>query len=64
MVNISKEGLNARNKLDKTGTNETAFLDILEEIITSGTTPAEKILKKFSETWNGNVNKLIKELSY
>ena len=64
LVNISKEGLNTRNKLDKNGKNETAFLDILEEIITSGRTPAEKILQNFSEIWNGNVNKLIKELSY
>ena len=64
LINIAKQGLNARNKVDKRGNNETIYLDILEEIVESGKNPAEKMLNNYTKKWKGNINKLIENLSY
>ena len=64
LINYSKEGLNRRNITDGSGLNETHFLKVLEETTTEKMTPAEQLLLDYSNSWNGNITSLIKEMSY
>ena len=64
LINYSKEGLNRRNITDGSGLNETHFLKVLEETVTEKMTPAEQLLLDYSNSWNGNITSLIKEMSY
>lgn len=64
MINLAREGLNARNIKDSTGENETHFLKVLEDIIIKEKTPAEQLLEDFNNIWKGNITELIKNMSY
>ena len=64
LIAISKEGLRVRRMLDNSGQDETGYLEVLEEIISSGKTPAELMLYDFKNKWDKDINKLIKNLSY
>jgi len=64
LINFSREGLKTRNILDSKGRDETQYLSVLEEIVESGKTPADKILEDYRLKWKGNITNLIRELSY
>jgi glutamate--cysteine ligase len=52
---ISEGGLAARAKLNASGDNETGFLDPLREIIASGETPADRLLRHYHGAWKQDV---------
>ena len=64
LINFSIEGLKTRNILDAKGRDETQYLSVLEEIVQSEKTPADKLLENFRLKWKGDITSLIKELSY
>jgi glutamate--cysteine ligase len=64
ILDISSAGLAARNILDKSGNNETGFLDPLREIVASGKTPAEILLDKYANEWGGDLNRIYGEMSF
>ena len=64
LLAISKEGLRIRRILDNAGQDETGYLEVLEEIVSTGKTPAEVMLDNFNGKWKRNINMLIKDLSY
>lgn len=64
MVDISRQGLTARNMQDGNGDNEAHFIDNIAEISQSGRTNAEIMLDKFHGEWNGDINQIFKEYSY
>ena len=64
LVNYSKQGLNRRNITDGGTFNETHFLKVLEETINTKMTPAEQLLKDYSNVWEGNITNLVREMSY
>ena len=47
VLDISADGLTRRNQLNSAGDNEGGFLDPLREVVTTGTTPADRLLYKF-----------------
>ena len=49
LLNISKEGLENRDILNKQGKNETLFLNHLQKVIDKKTTNADHMISKFSE---------------
>lgn len=51
---IAREGLNRRNRLGASFTNETGYLSDLDEIVASGLTPAERLLDLYHGAWNGS----------
>ena len=63
-IAISKEGLRIRRILDSAGQDETGYLEVLEEIVSTGKTPAEVMLDNFNGKWERDINELIKDLSY
>ena len=60
---ISRAGLNARNRLNSMGDTEAGFLNPLDEIVSSGKVPAQRLLDKFHGEWNGDISRVY-ELSF
>ena len=61
---ISADGLSRRGFLNAAGDNEGGFLDPLREVVATGITPADRLLDKFTNEWNGDVNRVYAELSF
>jgi len=52
LLNLSKKGLESRDVLNKSGENETKFLNHLEKLIDNKTTNADHMINKFSKDEN------------
>jgi glutamate--cysteine ligase len=63
-LDISREGLRRRAALNGDGQDETRFLDVLQEIVDSGKTAAERKLDLFHGAWNGSVDPVFREFAY
>ena len=64
VLEVSRAGLANRQKMDRSGKDETMFLNVLDEIAKSGTTAADDMLAAYHGRWNGDVKKLYDEYSY
>ena len=64
LINLSEAGLQARNRLDASGANETSFLQPLRLTVESGKTPAEIKLDRFNTSWAGSVDPVYTEFAY
>jgi len=64
MLKLSRAGLVRRKHLDISGEDETRHLEILEDRLSRGTTPAQELLEKFYAAWNGSVDPIYAEESY
>ncbi|MXP30068.1 glutamate--cysteine ligase [Porphyrobacter algicida] len=60
VLSIARSGLTARARLNASGDNETGFLDTLEEIVTSGKVPAQRLLDKYHGEWGGDIKRVYK----
>jgi glutamate--cysteine ligase len=64
IIDLARNGLNARQRLNPAGDNETGFLTPLQEVAERGVTPAERKLALFNGAWNGSVDPVFTECSY
>ncbi len=64
VLEISSNGLAARNRLNSSGDNETGFLDPLREILASGKSPAEQLLDRYHNEWRGDITRVYDEKSF
>ncbi|MEM7493668.1 MAG: glutamate--cysteine ligase [Pseudomonadota bacterium] len=64
MLEQSRKGLSNRAKLSVSGDDETGFVSGLQEIAQSGITPAERLLKRYHEAWDGDVSPVFEEMAY
>jgi glutamate--cysteine ligase len=64
LLDLSRAGLAARNRLNSAGDNETGFLGPLQETAESGLTPAEVKLELFNTKWAGSVDPAFREFAY
>jgi len=64
LLELSRAGLRRRARFDAAGMDETGFLVPLQEIASSGITPAEKMLASYHGAWKGDVTKAYAEYSY
>jgi glutamate--cysteine ligase len=64
VLEISAAGLTNRARLNSAGDNEGGFLDPLREVVATGITPADRLLDKFNNDWNGDVRRVYSELSF
>ena len=64
LLELSRAGLRRRARLDAAGMDETGFLVPLQEIATSGITPAERMLASYHGVWKGDVTKAFADYSY
>ncbi|TCM17316.1 glutamate--cysteine ligase [Novosphingobium sp. PhB165] len=58
VLNISRSGLAARNRLNAGGDNETGYLEPLAEIVASGKVPAQRLLDLYNGEWGGDLSKI------
>jgi glutamate--cysteine ligase len=64
LLALSRQGLNARGRLNTAGDNESGFLAPLEQVAESGITPAERKLALYSEEWGESVDPLFSVYAY
>jgi glutamate--cysteine ligase len=63
-VEIARQGLKRRARLDGGFLDESAYLGTLEEIAATGRTPAQVLLDKFNGPWAGDINRVFEEDAY
>jgi len=63
-VKIAQAGLKARDVRNATGENESVFLNVLDEIVASGKTPADELLAAYETKWNRSVDPAFTEYAY
>ncbi len=61
ILQFARAGLARRKRIDASGRDETRYLDILDDFVVRGTTPAQELLEKFNGTWNGSVDPVFAE---
>ena len=63
-LDISRQGLSRRERLNAHGENESLFLDEIQEIADSGVTPAETLLDSYYKEWGEDVDPVFEKLAY
>jgi glutamate--cysteine ligase len=61
---LAERGLVRRKRLDHNGRDETRYLRPLQEIVARGVTPAEDMLARYRNEWNGSVEPIFDEYAY
>ncbi|MEQ9434808.1 glutamate--cysteine ligase [Hyphomonas sp.] len=61
---LSRQGLRNRANLSTSGDDETGYLTELDEIATSGLTPADRLLARYYGPWNRDVRPIFAEEAY
>jgi glutamate--cysteine ligase len=61
VLDIARAGLTARDFRNASGDNETGYLAPLDEIVASGTVPAQRLLDKFHGEWGGEIARVYEE---
>ena len=64
VLKLAEQGLKNRARSDGAGGDETQFLAYLQKVVADGKSPAEALVKKFHEEWNGDVREAYKELAF
>jgi glutamate--cysteine ligase len=64
VVKLARAGLARRQRLDVSGQDETRYLEVLEDRLVRGTTPAQELLDKFNGPWGGSVDPIFTEDAY
>jgi glutamate--cysteine ligase len=64
VLDIAAAGLSRRGRLNSAGDNESGFLDPLHEVVATGVTPADRLLDKYENEWNGDVSRIYEEFSF
>jgi glutamate--cysteine ligase len=63
-LKLARAGLARRKRLDVSGQDETRYLDVLEDRLARGTTPAQELLDKYHGPWAGSVDPIFTENAY
>ena len=61
VVEIARQGLVSRGRLNSSGDSEAGFLEPLQEIVASGKVPAQRLLDKFHGEWGGDIGRVYEE---
>ena len=64
ILDIAAGGLTRRARLNSAGDNEGGFLDPLRDVVATGMTPADRLLDKYHNEWNGDVSRIYEEFSF
>ena len=64
VLKLAREGLSARGLTGCKGKPESAFLDILDETVTSGKTAADELIDLYKGPWNGDVSRVFRDFAY
>jgi glutamate--cysteine ligase len=63
-VKLARAGLARRQRFDFGGRDETRYLEVLEDRLARGTTPAQELLEKYYGPWGGSVDPIYTDEAY
>jgi glutamate--cysteine ligase len=63
-LKLARAGLERRKRLDAGGQDETRYLDVLDDRVARGTTPAQELLEKYYGAWGGSVEPIYADEAY
>jgi glutamate--cysteine ligase len=61
---IAQLGLKGRARLNTQGEDETMFLDLVEDVVRSGRTPADDLLARYEGPWRRNIDRVFEECAF
>jgi glutamate--cysteine ligase len=61
---IAHAGLKARARLDAQGRDETIHLEMLDEIVASGQTQADRLLAAYRGDWSGDIDRVLEATAW
>ena len=64
VLKLARSGLGRRKHFDLSGQDETRYLDVLDDRLARGTTPAQELLAKYHGPWRGSVDPIYSEEAY
>ncbi|MGH7123600.1 MAG: glutamate--cysteine ligase, partial [Stellaceae bacterium] len=64
VLEIAADGLTRRARLNSAGDNEGGFLDPLRDVVSSGMTPADRLLDRYNGDWGGDLSQIYEEFSF
>ena len=64
VLDISRQGLAARARLNREGSDETGYLAPLHEVVARGTTTAQEMLTAWQTRWEGSIEPVFTEYAY
>jgi glutamate--cysteine ligase len=64
ILNLSSDGLRRRDILNANGENESIYLDPLEKILSTGKSPSDELIERFSKNWDKNLVNIYKEYTF
>ena len=64
VLDIASAGLTRRAFLNAAGDNEGGFLDPLRDVVATGMTPADRLLARYHNEWDGDVSHIYEEFSF
>jgi glutamate--cysteine ligase len=64
VLKLARAGLARRKQFDVSGQDETRYLDVLDDRLARGTTPAQELLEKFHGAWGASVDPVYIEQAY
>jgi glutamate--cysteine ligase len=64
MLELSRAGLERRQRLNSTGENESYLLATLFEAAHTGKTSAERLLERYATEWHDGVDPIYHEMAY
>jgi glutamate--cysteine ligase len=64
VLQVAADGLTRRAMLNSAGDNEGGFLDPLRDVLATGMTPADRLLAKYRDEWDGDLSRIYEEFSF
>jgi glutamate--cysteine ligase len=64
VLKLARAGLARRKRYNVSGQDETRYLDVLDDRLARGTTPAQELLEKFYGPWAGSVDPIYGDEAY
>jgi glutamate--cysteine ligase len=64
ILKISRAGLEARALTGCKGRSEAGFIEILDDIVESGRTPADDLLSLYNGAWKGDITRVFRDFAY
>jgi glutamate--cysteine ligase len=61
---IAHSGLEGRARFNADGENETIFLQLVEEVVNSGRTPADDLLARYEGPWRRDIDRVFEECAF
>jgi glutamate--cysteine ligase len=64
VLDLSSEGLRRRARFGRSGADERTYLSGLEETVSVGKTPAERLIEEYQGEWEGDITQLFRRYAY